>query len=151
MSKVKLMLNPNPVNKDKIEALLGKKVECVTQSKRLNNAGVPFIGWTGTTEDEFFMMAFVIGVLTIAISEREQCLTYADALSVVGFSEDCYNRLTVATKAGRPITAEEYQRVVDYNTNVYHKEIESLEFKDVMKLLKWKWKDKKERIDVSDF
>jgi len=50
MSKVKLILNPNLDQKARVDLLLGKKVEHVIQTKRLNCVGVPFIGWNGTTE-----------------------------------------------------------------------------------------------------
>jgi hypothetical protein len=133
MSKVKLILNPNLDQKARVDLLLGKKVEHVTQTKRLNCVGVPFIGWNGTTEDEFFVMAFVVGVLTISINEREMRLADPDSLSVAGFSKNCYDRLTAGNK----------EKALEYNNVDYHKELESLEFKDVMKLLKWTWKDKK--------
>lgn len=97
--------------------------------------GVSYLGWQGQTENEFFVATFTCGIITLALDEREMRLSYGDNLIVAGFSAEAYDRLKNQGK--------NQERIIEYNSKIYYEELESLTFDDIMKLIGWKWKNKK--------
>jgi hypothetical protein len=88
--------------------------------------------WTGSTNEEYFCICFVKGILTITIEERE-CHVGRKQINY-GVSEDLKTLLVNAQKNN----GNAQQVAVEYVSSGYIQDVKNISFKDVVKVLKWK-------------
>jgi hypothetical protein len=117
------------VTADQKKKLQDKKVCDVTEMVLPSIIGY-YKGWIGSTEEEYFSIVFVKGIITVSLEEREFRLGREPInYSVV----DSLHESLIG-----PITAAKKTTVDLYNTKLYLDDVKLLTFKDVMKSLKWK-------------
>lgn len=119
---------------------LQKKVVCnVTELFAPSNIVGSYKGWLGSTEEEYFSIVFVNGILTISLEEREMCLGWRSlSYAIIDTVADAYS--------GKASVAKNIL-VQEYDLHLYLKDLNEIKFKDVMKTLKWKLKSKKVKVD----
>ena len=88
--------------------------------------------WIGSTEEEYFSVSFVKGVLGISLEEREMLLG-KNPINYAMVSE-LMNKLS-KVKNNREKSLDVARK---YNKVGYIKDLEEIGFEDVMKVLKWK-------------
>jgi hypothetical protein len=99
-------------------------------------------GWIGSTENEYFSVAFVKGVLSVSLEEREMRVGW-DITNVAMVS---YLHDLLTTKK---MDVSTINHIVDvYNKESCENDIKSVKFTDIMKVLDWKFKSRKVKVDI---
>jgi hypothetical protein len=93
----------------------------------------------GSTEDAYFSIIFTHGVLCVAFEEREMCLGWNSINYAVVDS--------IADSFTYPPSAAKDLIVRQYDQKFAVEDVETIQFKDVMKSLKWKYKSKKVKLE----
>lgn len=118
----------------------GKKVCDVVEFVIPSDLGY-YKGWIGSTENEFFNIALVKGVLSISLEEREMCVGWK--ITNVAMITHLHKLIT-STK----INAVDIAKILDtYNHKDCDADVKDVKFSDVMKVLKWKFKSRKVKVD----
>lgn len=111
-----------------------KKVISVTESRFY-----PLLVWKGETENEYFLISFTMGVLVGSINEREMLLN--NECYALAQSESCFSISTEQEQHKKVLAMDKYMR------ENYKTDMDELTFKDVMKFLKWKFINKKVKME----
>jgi len=108
---------------------------------------MPFVQWRGTTETEFFAVTFYGGIVTLDINERELLLGREENVLVVAVVKSLV-ALNKASKTKDQFT-KKLQLNIEYINAQYLKDVETLTFKDIMRIVKWKFVSRK--VKENDF
>lgn len=144
MTKLKI-LKTTP--KEQIERVQNKVVEDVTEYNGVNDMG-KYKLWTGSTEMEYFNIIFVRGVLTISLEEREMLL---GGNSVIYYAMTQMLIDVLSKVKNNNISVEAKEACERYHLNEYVGELNDVDFKAVRKILKWKMKSKKVKVNEGLF
>lgn len=97
--------------------------------------------WKGTTELEYFTISFIKGIITISICEREyQIMDNIFHYAVLKDLSEELERVNKDNKSLNPIIQPEYN---------FDKDLDTIKFSDVMRILKWKYVSRKVKVDTS--
>lgn len=118
------------VTDSQLKRLQNKKICDVTEIVVASSVGY-YKGWTGSTEEKWFSIVFVKGVLTVSVEEREM---YLGKFPINLALSD-----TLEEMLSPPVTATKNMMVDMYNSSLYLEDLRKITFKDIMKLLKWKF------------
>lgn len=137
-----------------LKQIKGKKVCHVIRRKILNAVPqaatkFPFLQWSGTTEDEFFVATFYAGLLTLDINEREMLLGWQETVIIVALSSQL-ETLNIIAKTNKDFTEKADQNAF-YLQNQYQDDLENLSFRDAMKIFGWKFASRKVKEEYYDF
>lgn len=135
---------------DFLKKFKGRKVCDVSRKISLNTmplgTPLPFITWKGSTETEYFIATFYAGMVIIDIQEREMLLGQTE-FYIIALAPTLY-KLNDAS-----MTIEQFNQKVSLNAEYlvkhYNEDIKNIQFKDVMKIMGWKYASKK--IKEEDF
>ena len=110
------------------------------------NIPVDYLRWAGTTENEFFVVIFYAGLLTLSIAEREMFL--GENTTPIGISK----YLKELAEPLHSISDDaEFSRKLQIETNYlrmhYNDDLENLRFKHLMPIIKWKFASRKIKED----
>ena len=126
------------VTKEQLDMLQNKKVCNVTEMIMPSIAG-SYKGWCGSTEDAYFSIVFVRGIMTVSLEEREMCL---------GWNPINFAAIDVLADAGKGKATEAKNAIIDeYTTRLYLDDVSLIKFSDVMKPLKWKMKSRSVKVE----
>jgi hypothetical protein len=125
----------NTSNADELDSLRNKKV-CNIDEYTADTIFGSGRGWMGSTENEFFHILFINGMLSICISEREMLL---DQNGVgVGMTKELRQAVNVSKvdeEAGLLLT-KEYS-----SSGRMDEDMDNITLKDVLEALGWELKD----------
>lgn len=107
---------------------------------------VPYVQWTGSTESEYFTAKFYGGVLSIVIAEREMELTEDRRMGIAVCQS--LKKLVPHIKSERDIIKIAPQHS-QYIMNDYTEDLANITFRDVMKILDWRYLSRKVKEDDS--
>ena len=128
----------NSITEEFKKSIENKKV-CDVVEFRLSSPDGIYKGWMGSVEDAYFSTTFVKGIISISISEREMCLGWVCTSYAV--IDKLYDVLS-----GKITLNTEYF-IDEYNSKNYLNDVQSITFKDVMKVYKWKFKSRKVKVE----
>jgi hypothetical protein len=139
-----------------LKQIKGKKVCDVVRRRTLRTFAdprsekkFPFLQWSGTTEDEFFVATFYAGLLTLDVNEREMLLGRQETVIIVALSAQL-ETLNVIAKNDTDFTEKADQNAF-YLQNHYKDDLENLRFRDAMKIFDWKFTSRKVKEEYHDF
>lgn len=128
------------VTTDVKKRIEGKKVCDVVEYTVPSLVG-PYKGWIGSVEDEYFSVALVKGIVSVSLEEREMKLGW----NIIRYA--IVEHLHTILTSKKFNTKVRKQLIEAYNDIGSDKDIELITFKDVMTLLKWKFKSRKVKVD----
>jgi hypothetical protein len=146
---------------DVLEPIKGKRVCDVIKHRRTRLATVflkevPYqtVEWRGSTEDAYFWAEFSNGVIYVDVQEREQQL--GNNAHIVGFVKaiSVLNDIDFGSGNVDPQDKryqDKIQQNAQYLLDEYPKDLETISFSDVMRLLEWKLKNKKVKEEEVDW
>jgi len=113
-------------------AIQNRVVEHVTEYRITNPIAGKVVMWRGATELEYFSIAFLRGILTISLSEREillgeKTINYAMVSSLMEVIE-------------RGDTISTIEATYNYNAKQSFKDAEVISFTDVLVIFGWNYK-----------
>ncbi len=98
-------------------------------------------GWIGSTENEYFSIAFVKGVLSVSLEEREMQVGWN--ISNVAMVTHLHKLITTQKMDISAIS----KMVNTYNLDGCDDDVKAIKFTDVMTVLKWKFASRKVKVD----
>jgi hypothetical protein len=136
--------------KEYISQIKGKKV-CNVVRRKLHNevpllgSSAPYLQWSGTTEEEFFVATFYGGLLMLDVQEREMMLGKDPEAHIVAITNKL-KELNVSSK-----TTDQFVNKIALNVaylkDGYPDDIENLRFTELMKIIGWKFASKNVKED----
>ena len=109
----------------------------VLDKNPLRNIKMPYIVWRGETEDGYFIVCFLDGLLSVSFSEREMFLLYT--MKNVGITANAY--ASMINTQSNPFEKMTEDPISTYLNEQYLEEVKNLTFQDVLDFLGWKIKD----------
>jgi len=132
------------VDKELVKTVESKLVESVIESR--SGLTPTAVLWIGETTDGYFRVFLIAGSLMVLWSEREYVIKYGlKAWLCVGITEQTLNLL----KSG--LDDVFIKNINDLNTFTnMADDVRNTEFSDIMKLLKWEYKNKEVKIEFDE-
>ena len=133
----KNMLNLYPmVDLDALDKIRHRGIMDITESR----IGSERVLWKGSTENEYFSIVFMSGILSVSVAERECQLGLPEFILCVGISKKSREKMAVANKMD---VNEMVKSAYDYLLTDYIEEVKTISFvNDVLPILKWDRCDK---------
>lgn len=124
----------NITNADQLNSFSNRKI-CDVEEFSIDTLYGKAKAWKGSTEEEYFSLLFVNGMLTLCISEREMFLgTVAIAVAMTKKLKEAVEVSKVDELVGLQMT----QTYTD--SGEMNEDIKKITLKDCMKVLRWKLK-----------
>lgn len=119
-----------------IAAPLQNRMVCDVLETRATMPGTGrIVSWRGSTQEEYFSILFVQGVITVALNERECLLSE----SFVNYAMSMALSKAMKGLPGRD-DATKQEDIQNYYTKLAEAELNEITFIDVMNLLNWQYK-----------
>jgi hypothetical protein len=137
MSKLQILTS---VSKEDVERIQNKKVLDITEFDEYSSIVFGYYKyWMGSTEEHYFSICYIKGLLSISLEEREMFLgkfpiNYAIATELIDAMSDVKNDQQAA-----------FDVADKYNLNGYLKTYKEIKVEDVLEVLKW---EKSENVKV---
>jgi hypothetical protein len=126
--------------------LFDKVVECVREFRALSLPTV--VSWQGETVDGYFSAAMIGGTVSLNWAEREYQIRYA-------LTEVCYvgGTLTSVDLINNPLSDDKFIKAVSDIANIKQMSVDTqnVKFEDVMKLMNWRYKNRRIKVETSAF
>jgi len=141
---VKLYKPINGVSSEFLSLVKGKIVESVREIRNPIAPGI--VLWQGETVDGYFRVMFTGGAVMMMWDEREDTLKF-------GLRDGAYVGMT---KTVADLMKEDPSVAIDKLKDIsvlrqLHDEAKLMSFKDVMTVLKWKYKNRKVKVEIEEF
>ena len=127
------MVTFSPLLPQEASVLFANRVVCDVTQFQMDTVAGPVTFWRGSVESEYFSVAFLKGILTISLVERE-CQLGHNAVNYA-VSETLANALKVAGDNAIMTT----EANLNYNLKQSQKEHKDISFTDIMVVLGWKY------------
>lgn len=147
---MKLIKPKGVLSKETFDYLSGKKVECVREIR--NPIAPTTILWVGETEDGFFRAAFAGGAIMMIWDEIENVIRFGlKEGSYIGVTERAMELL-----GDDPAGSADEEKLMSSLRSIevlraIAEDAKNTKFTDVMKLVKWKFKNRKVKVETEDF
>ena len=125
---------------EQIKSIFGRQNKVVNITLIINNKNIGFISWKGETENLYFFIHYICGVLYLSFDERELRCSYKDRLIYIASLKN--------TPKISDLSRFTHEEIINYNESIKNLLNDPDElFKKILKFLKW---SKAKNLEIND-